>query len=447
MVRDEIIRNTKVNIIQDDVTLPIFKIPILFKNKKRVCVLDCRQGAENAIVIMSKKGKLVEVIPAEQISYFLVKPNKKKIRFYLEETGKLEAIKKKLKGKAKKQFGDEESDSDDSDPKKRSFHFETSTETYFCGYLMKFIRRLLRGEDPENATEMVSLFMGTWNVGNTPPDNDNFGPWIPQNEYDIYVIGAQEAEYDARKGYDTCGEDWFDAVSSHIGPRYAAISTVSMWEIKLLVFVRLELLEHISAIDRSSEATGIGNVMGNKGGVCVSFMYNNTSLCFLNSHLAAHQEKIESRNKDVQEIIDEITLQDGIKDISTQFNHIFWCGDLNYRIEKTREEVIDIVNQGKHRELRKCDQLNIERKKQNVFVGFTEGKIRFRPTYKFDNHQPHDYYSEERNRVPAWCDRILWSSWDQYKDDIEQLEYDAAFEVITSDHSPVYSTFNISMLL
>ena len=45
---------------------------------------------------------------------------------------------------------------------------------------------------------------------------------------------------------------------------------------------------------------GIGK---NKGGVALALRLRNTRLCFVNSHLAAHQDKVIQRNQDVRNIL------------------------------------------------------------------------------------------------------------------------------------------------
>ena len=42
-----------------------------------------------------------------------------------------------------------------------------------------------------------------------------------------------------------------------------------------------------------------------------------------------------------------------------------------------------------------------------VFKGFIEGDTNFAPTYKYDLFC-NDYDTSEKNRVPAWTDRVLW---------------------------------------
>ena len=69
------------------------------------------------------------------------------------------------------------------------------------------------------------------------------------------------------------------------------------------VFVRRELLPMVTDVKRDAVSCGFGNVVGNKGGVGVSFSYAGARLCFLNAHLAAHKEKVKQRNADYHRIV------------------------------------------------------------------------------------------------------------------------------------------------
>ena len=59
-----------------------------------------------------------------------------------------------------------------------------------------------------------------------------------------------------------------------------------------MVFVRRSLASSVSAVDTAHVTTGIGDVVGNKGGVGVSFRMCGTSFLFINSHFAAHQDAV-----------------------------------------------------------------------------------------------------------------------------------------------------------
>ena len=61
--------------------------------------------------------------------------------------------------------------------------------------------------------------------------------------------------------------------------------------IQMEVFLRRELLPMVTDVRRDAVSCGIGNVIGNKGGVGISFEYAGARLCFLNAHLAARTRR------------------------------------------------------------------------------------------------------------------------------------------------------------
>lgn len=55
--------------------------------------------------------------------------------------------------------------------------------------------------------------------------------------------------------------------------------------------------ELASRIETDAQGTGIMGVMGNKGAVAISLVLQDTELCFVNSHLAAHDAAVLRRNQ------------------------------------------------------------------------------------------------------------------------------------------------------
>lgn len=183
------------------------------------------------------------------------------------------------------------------------------------------------------------------------------------------------------------------------------------------------------------------------------FFLDDSSLCFINCHLAAGQSHTISRNNDIAAILESNSLPLEISgsarsdmfvgggDGSMILDHEICIlnGDLNYRIDHGRDSIINRVKNNDLGPLLERDQLLVERKKNPGFRlrVFQEGMITFQPTYKYDVGSD-TYDSSEKKRSPAWCDRLLYRG----LANIKQVQY-RRWEVKASDHRPVSGVFHI----
>ena len=105
---------------------------------------------------------------------------------------------------------------------------------------------------------------------------------------DIYVVGVQEGPMNA------------DAlqlgVQRALGRDYCKVGGKFSGPIQIVVFVRMPLTWYISCVEVDSIATKMGGMMRTKGGVGVSFLFDGIRVLFINSHLAAHQDKVSREN-------------------------------------------------------------------------------------------------------------------------------------------------------
>ncbi|XP_028275270.1 phosphatidylinositol 3,4,5-trisphosphate 5-phosphatase 2A isoform X3 [Parambassis ranga] len=326
----------------------------------------------------------------------------------------------------------------------------------FCQLLQLMKNKHSNQDEPD----MISIFIGTWNMGSVPAPKsvaswvlcrglgktlDEMTVTIP---HDLYVFGTQENS--------VCDREWVESLRAILKDQteldYKPIAVQTLWNIKIAVLVKPEHENRISHVGMSSVKTGIANTLGNKGAVGVSFMFNGTSFGFVNCHLTSGNEKIARRNQNYLDILRLLSLGDkqlSSFDISLRFTHLFWLGDLNYRLDMDIQEILNYINRKEFDPLLKVDQLNLEREKNKVFLRFAEEEISFPPTYRYERGSRDTYVWQKqkatgmRTNVPSWCDRILWKSYPETH--IVCNSYGCTDDIVTSDHSPVFATFEVGV--
>ncbi|XP_066475539.1 phosphatidylinositol 3,4,5-trisphosphate 5-phosphatase 1 isoform X2 [Tiliqua scincoides] len=329
----------------------------------------------------------------------------------------------------------------------------------FCQLLQQMKNK--HSEQPE--PDMITIFIGTWNMGDAPPPKkisswflskgqgktrDDTADYIP---HDIYVIGTQE---------DSLGEkEWQEILRQSLQEitniSFKVIAIHTLWNIRIVILAKPEHENRISHLCMDTVKTGIANRLGNKGAVGVSFMFNGTSFGFVNSHLTSGSEKKHRRNQNYTSILRFLSLGDkklAPFNITHRFTHLFWLGDLNYRLELSpmeAENIIQKIKQQQYAELLNYDQLLVERREQKVFAQFEEEEITFAPTYRFERNTRENYvYTKQKAtglkyNLPSWCDRVLWKSHPLVH--VVCQSYGCTSDIMTSDHSPVFATFEVAV--
>eukprot|EP00002_Diphylleia_rotans_P009086 TRINITY_DN190_c0_g2_i1.p1 TRINITY_DN190_c0_g2~~TRINITY_DN190_c0_g2_i1.p1 ORF type:complete len:706 (+),score=134.12 TRINITY_DN190_c0_g2_i1:91-2208(+) len=300
--------------------------------------------------------------------------------------------------------------------------------------------------------KQLKIFAGTWNMGATPPPEDMSSWWMGEL-CDLYAFGLQEASFEGKQTVtDSITEkektvsvkrDWKQVIQQNLGPDYCLLHENNLWGIRLTLFVHKKHVEHISFLESGTEATGIGNVLGNKGGVGAFFYLYETPICFINSHLAARKDRIVERGLNYRDILRGLRLGHKDVDIINQSHHLFWVGDLNYRVSYTFEEAVDLIQKEDWAKLVEGDQLKSEMARGAVFEGFREGPLNFPPTYRYVKGK--NVISNKKGQAPSYCDRIMWKSQKALASMVSQNKIAPSMDIVTSDHRPLGAIFDVGI--
>lgn len=306
-----------------------------------------------------------------------------------------------------------------------------------------------------SAYDVIHIWAGTFNLnGKGAGVKQDLSPWLcPEKTLasqspEIVAVGFQEiVELSPQQIMSTDPvrrQAWEDAVKRTLNDKsrttesdeYVLLRSGQLVGAALMIFIKVSALPNVKNVEGSVKKTGMSGIAGNKGAVAIRMDYANTRLCFVTAHLAAGFANFEERNRDYRTISHGLRFQRNrsIEDHDT----IIWAGDFNYRIGLGDDKVRRLTMAGDLDMLYGNDQLNLQMVAGRTFPFYSEARITFPPTYKFDNGTD-NYDSSEKARIPAWCDRILRKG-----DNLKQLNY-ATAPLRFSDHRPVYANFQCTI--
>ena len=102
---------------------------------------------------------------------------------------------------------------------------------------------------------------------------------------------------------------WQDRLVQMLPPTFTIIKTTQLVGLFQCIIFRNNFVIRELAVDLVK--TGLGGYHGNKvvkvneGAIISRFLIGDSSICFVNSHLAAHQSHTSARNNDIQQILKE----------------------------------------------------------------------------------------------------------------------------------------------
>ncbi|EGG17213.1 inositol 5-phosphatase [Cavenderia fasciculata] len=301
--------------------------------------------------------------------------------------------------------------------------------------------------------EYKNVFIGTYNVGGVPSREFNLDSWLSIGNYpspDLYVLGIQEVvELTAQQIIATGSQikQWEETIQSsleRVNPkvRYVQLQSNQLVGLMMCIYVREDIVQSFREVQSQIIKVGLQGLAGNKGGIGVRLLLNDTSFTFVTAHFAAGHGNVEDRISDYKDINEQARFGRQSQYRIESSDYSFWFGDFNFRIDLADDDIRRSVINNNYALLYNNDQLKKNMELGNVFKGYKEDNILFAPTYKYD-FKSKNYDTSPKQRAPAWTDRILWRN--QKDHDLRQLYYNHA-EILESDHRPVSTYLQLQVL-
>ncbi|KAL3908135.1 MAG: hypothetical protein SGPRY_009916, partial [Prymnesium sp.] len=222
---------------------------------------------------------------------------------------------------------------------------------------------------------------------------------------------------------------WDDMVAERLGKGYVVVKHVVLWEMRLTVYAKAELMAkpkskitHVQAARppyASLRATWLRTLTSGE-----TVMITSLKCSAIRWETLA--TKCEHTPRPVAPCVRACASPQQL-DVLSEFDHIFWMGDLNYRIDFNMRSD-DLDKEEDH--LAKVKELLAEKD----WAALME-KDQLRASQR-NGVERCPGMAHKDQRIPSYCDRILWHSMPTKRDLVKQTFLASVPDVSTSDHKP-----------
>ncbi|WOL10908.1 type IV inositol polyphosphate 5-phosphatase 11 isoform X6 [Canna indica] len=279
-----------------------------------------------------------------------------------------------------------------------------------------------------STSSVTCVCIVTWNMNGKASSEDLVELIGRDRKFDLLVVGLQEVPKLNVGAH----------LQAALAETHSLLGEARMQSLQLFVFgpKDSQLYPKETRVDKHS-VRGCGGLIGRKkGAVGVYINFNGIRMVFISCHLSAHARNVEERNSQCRHISHSLFAKD--RNPYSKHSHLtVWLGDLNYRLQGiSTHPARSLIHNNLHSLLTSKDQLLQEAERGQVFSGYCEGILTFKPTYKY-NVGSNNYDTSYKVRVPSWTDRILFKIDTCSGIDAVLHSYESIDRIKSSDHKPV----------
>ncbi|CAK9171773.1 unnamed protein product [Ilex paraguariensis] len=274
----------------------------------------------------------------------------------------------------------------------------------------------------------VCICIVTWNMNGQVCYEDIEKLVGREGKIDLLVIGLQEVPRD----------NISQLLQKALVDTHILLGKAVMQSLQLYVYgpKNSDLFITELKVDRHAVGGFGGLIRRKKGAVAVRINYKGIHMVFISCHLSAHAHNVEERNAQSRHISHSLFSKNR-NPYARSAQITVWLGDLNYRLQGINTfPARNLIKNNLHQLLTGKDQLLQEAERGQIFNGYCEGTLAFKPTYKYDVGSS-DYDTSYKVRVPSWTDRILFKIDDLDEIDATLHSYESMDLIDSSDHKPV----------